>query len=319
MRVLDGSLRYESIVRHFRGDDPIEHAGDAVAVEAPLQIAIAWSLRGRKIQRDVAITMRTPGKSCGGSESGGDCKSGGGGESGGACENSGAKYCSDDELAVGYLASEGILTSPSAVLSVNSDGERSVVHVSDDVPVDLMRTRRLTLANASCGVCGKQDAADLERPLENVQTIEGFDEAFRVSSAAVMALPDELRRRQSLFAKTGGCHGCAFVSQQGDWQVREDVGRHNALDKLIGAVWMQARGTPTDAPPVLSGSILVLSGRVSFEMVQKSLVVGVPILVAVGAPTTAAFDLSKRFGQTLIGFVDSQRINVYTHAERILS
>jgi len=247
-------------------------ADDALAVEEALEIRLG--------ERSLSITMRTPGN--------------------------------DFELAAGFLFSEGIIRGPADLRSLRrpSDGSPDVVVVELEegerqAPVPLERNFLMTSA---CGVCGKASLSDLEvnscpvLPLDDIQ----------IEPETVHRLPAQLRKVQSVFNNTGGLHAAARFNLLGQLEgVREDVGRHNAVDKLIGSAFLEAQ-----IP--LSKTILLVSGRASFELVQKALMAGIPVLAAVGAPSSLAVATAERAGMTLIGFLRNGRFNVYTASRRIL-
>jgi len=235
---------------------------DEIAVEEPLEIRVGG--------HPIAVTMRTPGH--------------------------------DEELALGFLRSEGI-----AAVSAHptADFAANVIDVEVDGDIDLDRLSRNFYTSSSCGVCGKG-------ALEAVAV-----EAARVESELVLpgelvaVLPDRLREAQPAFAATGGLHATGLFSSEGDLLVvREDVGRHNAMDKVVG--WAFGEGLLP-----LSDKVLCVSGRLSFELVQKAAVAGCPIVAAVGAPSTLAVDLARDRGVTLCGFVRGGRVNVYSEPQRI--
>jgi FdhD protein len=217
----------------------------------------------------------------------------------------------DFELAVGFCVSEGILRDR-AVLSevaycLDEHGvqEYNVVTLRVRRRLDLGSPRSFEV-NASCGLCGKQKLDDLE------VTCPPVADGPVVARSALTELPERLRAAQPLFEETGGLHAAARFSADGALRaVREDVGRHNALDKLIGHAFLEGR-----LP--LSESILMVSGRMSFEIVQKAAVAGIPVLCAVSAPSSLAVAAADRFGQTVVGFLRSDHFNVYTAPERIL-
>lgn len=240
---------------------------DFVAVEEPLQIRLNGS--------DLAITMRTPGH--------------------------------DDELAVGFLHSEGIVSRRDAIAGIEAgDNSISITLTAAAAPDVSAQTRHFYLTS-SCGVCGKASvdalvAAGCSAPPRNTP---------RLSRAVLQGLPETLRSTQAVFDRTGGLHAAALFNVQGELHlVREDVGRHNAVDKLIGRSVLDGR-----VP--LHDSILMLSGRISFELVQKALLAGLGIVVAVGAPSSLAVETALRFGLTLAGFVRDGRFNIYSGEERI--
>jgi FdhD protein len=215
----------------------------------------------------------------------------------------------DDELAVGFLYAEGIILTREQVAGVRVCGGGNVVRVelAAGVRVDLARLERHFYTSSSCGVCGKAS-------LEAVQVCARHRLAAGmpvIDAEAIHHLPKVLRASQTVFEHTGGLHAAALFNTEGALLcLREDVGRHNALDKLIGAQFLADR-TP------LSNNVLLVSGRASFELVQKAAVAGIPILAAVGAPSSLAVSLARKHGLTVIGFVRPDRFNLYTGTERI--
>lgn len=233
----------------------------------------------------------------------------------------------DAELAAGFLFTEGIISSPTQVKQIRhcglkiSKGEGTLeragslnsntirVDLSDGTEVDVERLKRHFYTSSSCGVCGKSSIEALSTGVRKIEIPKGMS----VKSEVIRRLPDELRRRQETFDKTGGLHASALFGAEGQIDIaREDVGRHNALDKVIGAKFL-ANELP------LNESVLLVSGRISFELVQKALMAGIPILAAVGAPSSLAVELAREFGMTLIGFVRNDRFNVYCGGERVIS
>jgi FdhD protein len=254
---------------------------DLLAVEEPLEIRLG--------DRSISITMRTPGN--------------------------------DFELAAGFLFSESILHSASQIREIRWSlvengnprqlGNSVTVELNPGVELDLDRLERHFYTTSSCGVCGK---ASIEAVQAQMQ-MQGCPVLPRnspiVESTVIHHLPDALRRAQPVFERTGGLHAAALFSPAGELQLlREDVGRHNALDKLVG-VEMLAGHTP------LSNHLLFVSSRASFELVQKALMAGIPILAAVGAPSSLAVETAQRFNLTLLGFVRDSRFNIYSGAQRI--
>jgi FdhD protein len=245
---------------------------DVLAVEEPLEIRLG--------QRSLSITMRTPGH--------------------------------DFELAAGFLFAEGIIRRSEHILSMGRPGTGSpnivvveLINGDQQAPVQAQRNFLMTSA---CGVCGKASLRDLE---VNACPVLSQDD-IQLGPEIVHRLPDGLRQAQRVFECTGGLHAAGLFNLGGELQsVREDVGRHNALDKLIGAALMEHR-----VP--LSKSVLLVSGRASFELVQKALMAGIPVMAAVGAPSSLAVATAERSGMTLIGFLRSSRFNVYTGSRRIL-
>jgi FdhD protein len=235
---------------------------DEIAVEEPLEIRVGG--------RAIAVTMRTPGH--------------------------------DEELALGFLRSEGI-----AALSAHptDDLAANVIDVDVDGEVDFERLSRNFYTSSSCGVCGKGalEAVAVEAPRVESDLV--------VPAELVSELPDRLREAQPTFAATGGLHATGLFASDGELLVvREDVGRHNAMDKVVG--WAFGQGLLP-----LVDRILCVSGRLSFELVQKAVVAGSPLLVAVGAPSTLAVDLARNRGVTLCGFVRGGRVNVYSEPQRV--
>ncbi|MBL8181856.1 MAG: formate dehydrogenase accessory sulfurtransferase FdhD [Blastocatellia bacterium] len=249
---------------------------DALAVEEPLEIRIGFPDGKHKA---VSITMRTPGH--------------------------------DAELAAGFLFTEGILTSPEQIKQIRHCGKATAlsntirVDLNDNIDLDLKRLERNFYTTSSCGVCGK---ASIEAIATGVKKLES---EIKIDADVIHSLPEKLREAQSVFEKTGGLHASALFTADGNLDiVREDVGRHNALDKVIGAKFMAAE-TP------LSDTILLVSGRASFELVQKALMAGIPILAAVGAPSSLAVELADEYGMTLLGFVRDNRFNIYSGGQRL--
>lgn len=257
---------------------------DQLAVEEPLEIRLGFGPAGSREHRTVSLTMRTPG--------------------------------SDRELAAGFLYTEGIIAGRSQIAELRSCGPRvgpgnhhNVVRVelAPEVEVDLGRLQRHFYTTSSCGVCGKTSLEALEVATGRAPVTA----TFQVDPEVLVQLPERLRAAQELFGRTGGLHASALFSLEGTLLgVREDVGRHNALDKLIG---VQLLG---DALP-LSERILLLSGRASFELLQKAFVAGAPLVAAVGAPSSLAVELAERFGITLVGWLRGGRFSIYSHPERI--
>jgi FdhD protein len=250
---------------------------DALVTEEPLEIRVHGP---GETPEPFAVTMRTPGD--------------------------------DFELAVGLLCTEGLVASPHDVVTVEycTQGEVpqhfNVVTVRCARPVAGCFRPRTLAAAASCGVCGKATLDDLAVRCAPVAA------GPEVPVGVVRSLPARLEARQRVFGETGGVHAAARFDVAGDLlAVREDVGRHNAVDKLVGHALLEGR-----LP--LATDVLLVSGRVSFEIVQKAAVAGIPIVCAVSAPSSLAVAAAGRFGQTLVGFLRADRFNVYTHPERLV-
>ena len=223
----------------------------------------------------------------------------------------------DFELAAGFLLTEQIVRASREILSIESCGPvpagratGNIVRVELDpaVEVDPGRLQRNFYATSSCGICGKASLDAVE-----LQGLANLDRTKPTVDAGILHdLPEKLRTGQPLFRETGGIHGAGLFTLEGSLlELREDVGRHNAVDKLIGARFLSGQCPIRDA-------ILVVSGRAGFEITQKALAAEIPILVSVGAPSTLSVDLAVRFGMTLIGFARNNRFNIYATGERIL-
>ena len=244
---------------------------DELAEEEPLEIRV----RGRA----VSVTMRTPGH--------------------------------DDELALGFLFTEGIIHSRDDVLRVepcnrNEDGNLLNVVLAPDVPVDFERLTRRVFASSSCGLCGKAtiDAVRSQFPPVTSDLV--------IEAEMIARLPETMRAAQATFDRTGGLHAAALFDLEGELLVlREDVGRHNAVDKVIGHC-------PRHGPFPTDHHLLLVSGRSSFEIMQKALAARIPVVAAVSAPSSLAAAFARESGQTLIGFLRGRRMNVYAHSQRIL-
>lgn len=257
---------------------------DHVAVEEPLEIRLGFEENGNRVTRSVSITMRTPGN--------------------------------DAELATGFLFSEGIIRRRDEVALVKPCGPAAAdsgihnavrVELESGVDVDLDRLQRHFYTTSSCGVCGKASLDALR--VQGMTALPTGD--LRFARSMLLALPDTLRAAQATFARTGGLHAAAAFDNTGRLVVcREDVGRHNAVDKVVGALFGQGL-----LPACEYG--LIVSGRASFELLQKALVAGMPLLAAVGAPSSLAVQLAREFNVTLAGFLRGDSFNIYAAEERI--
>jgi FdhD protein len=262
-------------VRALEGDR-VRERPDKLVTEEPMEIRVHGP--GQE-PRPLAVTMRTPGN--------------------------------DFELAVGFCLTESVLDGvhdlDTVAYCLEGVGEQefNVVTVTLRRPMVFDTPERRFVANASCGLCGKTTLDEIEQHCKPVA------DGPVIARSVVASLPDRLLAAQTVFEATGGLHASALFTSDGEMiAVREDVGRHNALDKLIGHATLERR-----LP--LSGEVLMVSGRVSFEIVQKAAMAGIPIVCAVSAPSSLAVDAAQRLGQTLVGFVRDDRANVYTHPERI--
>jgi FdhD protein len=311
--------------------DSTRSTPDLLAIEEPLEIRLAYSaqiavqdrsysasggLRTGRV-KNLAVTMRTPGH--------------------------------DADLALGFLFTEGIIagaadikgvdhtnpsepinpsghtkpsghtnpltqTSPPAHISppCSRASQNSIlVTLHDHVTPNLRQADRNFYTTSSCGVCGKTSIGAIRTVSAFAGGVPGARELQRIDPDLILALPGRLAKEQEIFAETGGLHAAALFDRDGSLHlVREDVGRHNAVDKLIGAAMMDGR-----LP--LTQSVLLLSGRASFELVQKAAMAGIPVTAAVGAPSSLAVSLAEEFGMTLIGFLRNDRFNIYSGAQRV--
>ncbi len=278
MKAISSSLAQQVPVKRVEGLEA-RRVMDQVAVEEPLEIRLGYWVKDSHRSESLALTMRTPGH--------------------------------DRELALGFLYSEGVIRSAEEVREVRSiGGELSnelLIEVAHEVDVEMWRMSRATFVSSSCGVCGKRS---IEALAERAQVQE---DGFTVLPELIQRLPDLLNSGQAGFAQTGGLHAAALIGSEGELEaVFEDIGRHNALDKLIG--WALDNG---HVP--LAGHVLFLSSRSSFELVQKAGMAGAPILATVGGPSSLAIATAREIGVTLIGFVRGERFNIYAGEWRIHS
>jgi FdhD protein len=276
-----GATRTVRIHRHR--DGAASRKRDAVAVEEPLEIRVSWSDGGERRTEPLAVAMRTPGD--------------------------------DFDLVAGLLYGEGVTTTTDDLqeLTYCRSGEAAQdynvveARLGSGVTFDAEGLRRNFYMSSSCGVCGRASLESVEAA--GCEALP--DDGFRIGTDLLKSQPDLLGEGQGVFARTGGLHAAGLFDASGRCRVlREDVGRHNAVDKVVGHAflrgWLPARER-----------ILVVSGRTSFDIVQKAVTAGIPCLVAVGAPSSLAVDLSVRFGQTLVGFARDGGFNVYAGRERI--
>lgn len=255
----------------------IRHAKGQSPAEQPDKVATEDPLEIRIESHSVAVVMRTPGH--------------------------------DRELAAGFLLTENLVRDATDIFDITACGatEGSVINVAlrDPTAFDPSKLTRHVFSSSSCGVCSKA-TIDAVR-----QAFPEITEDCRIAPDILRDMPTRLRERQEAFASTGGLHACALFDLSANLQIiREDVGRHNALDKLIGHALLQ-----NQLP--LRTHVLLLSGRVSFEMMQKALAAGIPIVAAISAPTSLAIEFARASKQTLIGFLRGETMNVYAGAERI--
>lgn len=258
------------------------HANETLAAEEPLEIRLIWQDNGETVRKNIAVTMRTPGD--------------------------------DFELAAGFLHGEGIVNARHDIADIShctdEDEEQAfnIVNVTLDprITFDVSRLDRNFYMSSSCGICGKATLDAIE-----VQGCEPLRAGFTVDSDVICGLPESLRAAQVVFESTGGLHAAGSFDANGALSVlREDVGRHNALDKLIGRQFLDGK------TPLVEG-VLMLSGRASFELLQKALVARIPVVAAIGAPSSLAVQLAESFNITLLGFVRPDGFNIYSGAARV--
>jgi FdhD protein len=251
---------------------------DELVVEEPLEINVRYESIGIPVQKCISITMRTPGN--------------------------------DEELGVGFLFTEGIIQKReevSEVSAIPSADNKVLITLSKNKQPLLQNAERNFYTTSSCGVCGKSgiDA------IRTASLYKNDADEICLQASLFYRLDDVLRKQQAVFESTGGLHASALFDLYGNFMMlREDVGRHNALDKVIGAAFLN------DQLP-LSNAILLLSGRASFELVQKAAMAGIKIIAAIGAPSSLAVQLAEETGITLIGFLRNQRFNIYSGGHRI--
>lgn len=258
---------------------------DLLSVEEPLEIRISYGPASERDQKSISVTMRTPGN--------------------------------DPELAIGFLFTEGIISSYQDVKDVYHAGiacssqQKNIaqVELAEDFTPHLMHADRNFYTSSSCGVCGKGS-------IQSIRTVSPFcnidKPRLNLSTDILYQLPEKLKAAQSNFSATGGIHASGLFTVQGDLVLlREDVGRHNALDKLIGSAVI------SNSLP-LSRHILLLSGRASFELIQKAAMAGISVVAAVGAPSSLAVELAVEFDMTLLGFLKENRFNIYNLSEQIV-
>lgn len=264
--------KIEHIVVKKVNENNVHSVLEALAIEEPLVIILTWSSPTGKMSKQIAVTMRTPGN--------------------------------DDELAVGYLFNEGIIIDPaSSIQSIEHnrmDSNKIEVVLTENISPNLKGADRRSFVSSSCGVCGKTEIDYIESPFN------AAGKPMTISKDILLGLQDTLREKQSVFEETGGIHAAALFTPNGNLiLVREDIGRHNALDKVIGNALLSGL-----CP--LEQTILLLSGRASYELIQKASMAGIRIIASVGAPSSLAVSLAREMKITLIGFLRDRRFNIYT-------
>jgi len=257
---------------------------DLLAVEEPLEIRLNYGKNNSRKQKSISVTMRTPGN--------------------------------DFELALGFLFGEGIIQQEQEIKDIrycteikdpSEENNILIIYLDQDVTPDLTSAERNFYTHSSCGVCGKTSIEHLNQL--GCQSLP--NDGLVVSADTLKELPGKIRAKQVVFAHTGGLHAAGLFNEQGELgPLREDIGRHNALDKLIGTKFLESK-----LP--LNKSICLVSGRAGFELVQKSIAAGIPIMAAVGAPSSLACQLAQEYNLTLVGFLRETSFNIYSGAHRI--
>jgi FdhD protein len=268
------SIRDFGVRRHVSSDEPADDV-DYLAVEEPLEIILRFRRRAVLVRKPISITMRTPGQ--------------------------------DQELAVGFLYTEGILHDRNAIEEIAPGADSSITVTVTGNP-DLKRLERHFYTSSSCGVCGKTSlqALQINREIHLDPSRPKHSVGFLVQTQRIV------REKQSIFERTGGLHAAAlFDPERNLIRICEDIGRHNAVDKLVGAELLAGC---TD----FSDLLLFVSGRAGFELIQKSIMTGIPFMAAVGAPSSLSVELARQYGSTLIGFLRENRFNLYSGSDRVL-
>ena len=263
----------------------LENTEDFISIEEPLEISLKYKDNEKFISKSLSITMRTPGN--------------------------------DEDLVRGFLFNEQIVENIKDIESIESFGEKVgqyniqnkiIVTLNNSKNINISKIKRDFLSNSSCGVCGKSSLDALEITKKQ----KASKSNPKISKDIIIKSPNTLRQNQSEFAKTGGIHASGLFSSNGDLlSLKEDVGRHNALDKLIGDSLLNGFLKPED-------QFITCSGRLNFELVQKVLMTNIGLMIGVGAPTSLAIDLANRFDMTLIGFVKEDSFNIYTNNQKVI-
>ncbi len=274
------SQKFETQIQRVRNDS-VSTEIDTLAIEEPLEIRLGFVENGKLTHKAISITMRTPGN--------------------------------DFELAAGFLFTEGILQSKNQISNIKHCGKfpnnQNTVRIdlTPEIVIDFKKLERNFYTTSSCGVCGKSSIEALTTGAKKIEQVD----LPQVSAETIHELPNKLRQLQTVFDETGGLHAAALFDVAGNLiELREDVGRHNAVDKLIGKQFL------ADKIP-LADKILFLSGRASFELIQKAVMAQIPIICAVGAPSSLAVEAARNFNVTLLGFVRDNRFNIYTGERRV--
>ena len=271
-------------VNKFKSDTH-EEKDDLISIEEPLEISLKFEKENKTITQLLSITMRTPGQ--------------------------------DEDLVRGFLYNEQIIKDIKHISSIEKFGDKVgqynlqnkiLVTLNDSSNVDITKIKRDFLTNSSCGVCGKSSLDALEViKQDKTPKLEP-----KLNSKIIILATDILRNNQTEFAQTGGIHASGLFNKDGTLiNIKEDVGRHNALDKLIGNALINGQIDP-------SNQFITCSGRLNFELIQKVLMTNIGIVIGVGAPTSLAIDLANKFDMTLIGFVKKDSYNVYTNSQKVI-
>jgi len=263
----------------------LQEVNDQISIEEPLEITIKYKNKENWIENTISITMRTPGD--------------------------------DEDLVRGFLFNERVIEKIDYIESIELAGDlvgqyklknKAVVTINNSENIDIDKIKRNFLTNSSCGVCGKTSLDSLEI----IKQDKMLKSIPKIKHDIIMKSPKMLRQNQSQFSKTGGIHASGLFNSNGEIiAVKEDVGRHNALDKLIGFVLKKKLLDN-------SSQFLTCSGRLNFDLVQKALMANIGVLIGVGAPTSLAIDLANKFDMTLVGFVKEDSFNIYSNNERII-
>ncbi len=272
------------ITVHKNTEGITQEISDEVAIEEPLEFSLCFGPTSSRSNKNIAITMRTPGN--------------------------------DFELAIGFLFSEGVINNKNDILSVSRNKELAddsnlentvLIELHESVQLDPDKIRNFYI-NSSCGICG----STMVEGISKIQPIDSNASNLEIDESVLRQLPENLRQQQDAFGITGGLHASALFNVNGEiLGLYEDVGRHNALDKLIGQ-------QINDNTLPLSSFGLMLSGRTSFELVHKSALAGIPMIVAIGAPSSLAIEAAWEYEITLVGFLNSERFNIYSYPKRII-
>ena len=265
--------------------DKFEKIEDLISIEEPLEISIKYKNQNKWVTSSLSITMRTPGH--------------------------------DEDLVRGFLFNEQIIQNLNEIENIESIGEKVgqykiqnkiLITLNNSKNINISKIKRDFMTNSSCGVCGKSSLDALE--ITKKEKTSSFDP--KLTKEIVIQSPRILRSNQSEFAKTGGIHASGLFSSDGKLiSLREDVGRHNALDKMIGNALNKKQIDPKN-------QFVTCSGRLNFELVQKVLMTNIGLMIGVGAPTSLAIDLANRFDMTLIGFVKEDSFNIYTNNQKVI-